>query len=95
MELYSDCTMTTLYHSNEPSEDYPCVVKLEDDQILVEYEDDGLVQYEGTRNGEGHFELRGIGFQGHASLHMFSGSSILEGSWVEEGYRGMWRITLA
>jgi len=95
MKIYNNCTMTTLYHSNDPSEDYPCVVKLGDDRILVEYEDEGWVQYEGTTNGEGHFELYGVGFQGHASLHMFPDSSILEGSWLEEGYRGMWRIKLA
>jgi hypothetical protein len=40
---------------------------------------------------EGHFELRGENFDGHASLHMFPGSSVLEGSWAEEGERGMWR----
>ena len=87
--------MTTLYHSNDASEDSPCVVKLENNQILVEYEDEGRVQYKGITNGVGHFELHGVGFQGHASLHMFPDSSILEGSWLEEGYRGMWRIKLA
>lgn len=71
------------------------MVKLGEDSILIEYEDAELVQYQGKANGEGHFELYGIGFHGHASLHMFPGSSILEGFWEEEGYRGMWRIKLS
>ncbi len=95
MDIWNNCIMTTLYHSNNRSEDYPCVVKIDGNRILVEYEDDGIVQYKGESKGEGHFELRGSGFQGQASLHRFPGSSVLEGSWVEEGDEGMWKITLA
>ena len=95
MEIYNHCTMTTLYHSEDPSENGSRVVKLDKDRILVEYEDGGQVQYEGKGNGEGHFELNGVGFHGRASLHMFPGSSVLEGTWVEEGYHGMWRIKVA
>ncbi|WP_416391523.1 hypothetical protein NR756_01515 [Alloalcanivorax xenomutans] len=95
MAIWNNCTMTTLYYSDDPSEDYPCVVKIDGDQILVEYDDDGIVQYKGRNNGEGHFELKAEGFEGRATLHMFSGSFALEGSWIEEGYRGMWKISLA
>ena len=95
MPIWNDCTMTILYHSDDESENSDCVVKIDGNRILVEYEDDGIVQYEGEENGEGHFVLNGVGFDGRASLHMFHGSSLLEGSWVEEGYRGMWKIKLA
>ena len=95
MPIWNSCTMTTLYYSEDASDDDPCVVRIDENGILVEYEDEEIVQYTGTRNGEGHFELRGVGFDGHASLHMFPESSVLEGSWVEEGQRGMWRIRLA
>ena len=88
--------MTTLYHSDDVSDDYPCVVKLDGNRILIEYDgDEGFVQYEGISNGDGHFELNGSGFDGKATLHMFPGSSVLEGWWREEGYEGMWRIYLA
>lgn len=95
MAIWKQCTMTTLYHSADPSEDYPCVVKIDDDEILVEYEDGEYVHYIGKSNGDGHFELKGSGFDGRATLHRFPEASVLEGSWVEEGARGMWRIELA
>lgn len=96
MSIWHNSKMTSLYYSNEPaSEDYPCIVRIEDGRILVEYgEGDALRQYVGAERGSGHFELEGVGFTGKASLHMFSGSVILEGGWIEEGYRGMWRIRL-
>lgn len=88
--------MTTLYYSDEPaSEDFPCVVKIDDNQILIEYEDDGIVQYCGSNSSDGHLELHAPEVEGKASLHRFPGSSIVEGSWVEGSYRGMWRIKLA
>ncbi len=86
--------MTLLYHSEDRSDDFPCVVKLSENEILVEYEDDGYVQYTGVAKGAGHFELSAPEVSGHASLHRFEGSEILEGSWLEDGYRGMWRIRL-
>lgn len=95
MSIYPNSKMSSLYYSDEPSsENYPCVVKLNDDEIIVEYEDQGVVQYRGKNNGDGHFELSSTDVNGRASLHMFPNSSILEGSWVEDSYRGMWRILL-
>lgn len=88
--------MSTLHYSDDPaSEDDPCVVKIDEESILVEYEDDGIVQYRGNNNGNGHFELHALEVKGKASLHLSPDSSILEGSWVEGSYRGMWRIELA
>ncbi|TAM17846.1 MAG: hypothetical protein EPN62_19790 [Candidimonas sp.] len=87
--------MTTLHHSDdEASENDTCVVKITDDEILVEYDDDGLVQYRGENDGNGHFVLTAPEVDGKASLHRFPDSQTLEGSWVEGGYRGMWRIEL-
>ena len=96
MTIWNASKMTTLFYSDEPAaEDYPCVVKIDDNEIVIEYEDDGIVQYRGSNRGDGHFELHATGVEGKASLHMFPGSSIIEGSWIEDGYRGMWRIKLA
>lgn len=98
MTIWHNSRMTTLYYSDEPAkEDYPCVVKIDDNGILVEYEDEdgGIQQYKGQNNKNGHFELNAPDLHGHASLHMFPDSTILEGSWIEGGYRGMWRIELA
>ena len=44
----------------------------------------------GQEQTPGHFLLTADGFDGKATLHMFEGSNILEGGWVEEGVRGMW-----
>ena len=61
----------------------------------IEYLADGEhTSYRGQEQGPGHFELHGNGFDGRATLHMFEGSNILEGGWVEEGAKGMWRIRL-
>lgn len=95
MPIWTNSKMSLLYYSEESgTEDYPCVVKIDESEILVEYDDDGIRQYRGKNRGDGHFELHAPDIQGKASLHMFPGSSILEGSWVEGSYRGMWRIKL-
>ena len=96
MTIWNASKMTTLFYSDVPAaEDDPCVVKIDDDEIVIEYEDDGIVQYRGSNRGDGHFELRATRGKGKASLHMFPGALIIEGSWIEDGYRGMWRIKLA
>lgn len=96
MAIWRNSKMTSLYYSEEAAdEDYPCIVRVDDEGILVEYEDSkGVKQYCGKNSGNGHFELHAPEVKGKASLHMFPGASILEGSWVEAGYRGMWRIEL-
>ena len=97
MTLWNNCTMTTLYHSADASHDWPCVVKIDDKKILVEYqyEGDALVQYTGTDQGNGHFKLAADKAFGKASLHMFPGADLLVGNWHEGGNRGMWQIQLA
>ena len=71
-------------------------MKITDDQILVEYDDDGLRQYVGSNDGTGHFVLTDtVKGSNRAALHQLPGSEVLEGSWIEDGERGMWRIELA
>ena len=96
MTIWHKSKMSTVYFSaDESSENYDCVVTIENEKILVEYEDEGRVQYFGREIGKGHFSLECPEHSGKASLHMFEGSEILEGSWVESSYRGMWKIKLA
>jgi len=96
MTIWNNSKMTTVYFSDDDaSENYDCVVKIENGKILVEYEDGGILQYVGEEKGQGHFDLSCPSVSGRASLHMFANSEILEGSWIENSYRGMWKIMLA
>lgn len=96
MTIWNNSKMTTLYYSDDAaSQNFPCIVKMTDDEILVEYDDDGLVQYRGVNDGSGHFVLTAREVDGRASLHRFPESEILEGSWVEGAVLGMWRVHLA
>ena len=96
MTIWNNSKMTTLFYTEESaSENFPCVVKIDDEEILVEYDDDGLVQYRGKNEGNGHFHLYAPDVDGNASLHRFPNCLFLEGSWFESSYRGMWRIELA
>lgn len=104
MAIWPNSKMTTLYYSaHDASIDYPCIVKIDDETVRVEYEDSGRSGcYEGKNHGDGHFELTSSNTDGRATLHRYpdrsgvtTGSSVLEGCWEERGYRGMWRIKLA
>jgi hypothetical protein len=96
--IWNNSKMTTLYYDTDAAdENYPCVVKLTDYEIVVEYRGEAkeLVQYRGKNDGSGHFELHANVVNGRGTLHMFPGASRLEGSWIEDGTRGMWRVDLA
>lgn len=93
MTVWQKSTMTLFYYSGD-AENIPCSVKIDDKTILVEYENDGTVQYKGRNDGSGHFELTSSEVHGRASLHRFPKGEVLEGFWSEDGYRGMWRISL-
>lgn len=96
MTIWHNSKMSTFYYSDEPSsEDYPCIVEINEDKISVKYDDEEVVEYQGKNHGNGHFELSAPEIGGKASLHMFPNSLILEGYWIEDSYRGMWRILLA
>jgi hypothetical protein len=69
---------------------------------MVEYDDEGQrKQYRGFRGHDGNFDaghfhlsMKSADSTGIATLHRFEDSSVLEGYWAEDGYRGMWRIKL-
>ncbi|WP_369987090.1 hypothetical protein [Pseudomonas xanthosomatis] len=85
--------MDTYRAKGDATFDAPCKVTIEGDAITIAYEDDGQTwYYKGKAKGLGHYELRAEHFQGRATLHAFEDSRILEGSWIEEDRRGMWRI---
>jgi hypothetical protein len=88
-------SMETYRPDKAASFDQPCRVKITGTHIVVSYEQDGEhCEYKGEMKGRGHFELRADGFQGTATLHCLDNDSVLEGSWVEQNYHGMWRICL-
>lgn len=96
MSLWPNSRMSSVYFSEESASiDYPCLVRIEAGKILVEYKDEGIVQYIGEELEEGHFKLACPQISGRASLHRFKDSQKLEGSWIEGTYRGMWLIELA
>lgn len=94
-QLYPTARMDTLYNGCDADLQDPCAVRIGEHEIRIEYAFDGEpTVYVGQAIAPGHYRLDREGGGGHASLHRFPGSSILEGSWVEEGERGMWRIEL-
>jgi hypothetical protein len=97
MEKWTNCRLDTLYYDNTADIDDECEVTIDGSYITVTYGYDGeMLSYFGEMKGEGHFELKAPTVNGHATLHRFNGGRILEGYWVEDnGYKGMWRITLA
>jgi hypothetical protein len=96
MSVWNKSRMQTVYYDNDPSEEDECDVKIDSKEIVVSYRDDsGFVNYRGKNDGTGHFELLAPERNGRATLHMFKDSSILEGFWEQEGYRGFWRIYLS
>lgn len=85
--------MDTFRPSATASFDEPCKVTIDNEFITVSYDDAGQTcRYRGQAKGPGHYELQAEGFDGRATLHHFEGSNVLEGTWVEDGVRGMWRI---
>lgn len=92
---WNNSRMSVLYYDRTVADDnWACVVRLSGDEIVVEYDEDGPVTYRGLENGSGHFELRTGDGSGKATLHQFPDARTLEGSWLEDGVRGMWRIEL-
>lgn len=82
-----------IFHSEDgPRTD--CEVRIDGDEIVVSYEDDGRVIYRGQQVGPGHFNLKCPERGGSATLHRSPGVDFIEGFWTEGGTRGMWRITL-
>jgi len=85
--------METYRANGDATYDQPCSVTFENEFITVSYLDDQTQNYyKGQAKASGHYELQAVDFDGRATLHGFRNSCILEGSWIEEGRRGMWRI---
>jgi len=74
-----------------------CDVRFEGPHIVVSYlGESGHVVYSGSEVGPGHYKLTAEAVSGRATLHRFDDSdNRLEGSWVEAGAKGMWRIFLS
>jgi hypothetical protein len=86
-------TMTT-YQADGVFTD-PCQVKFNGSIMSVSYtndDDGGTETYEGLEESPGHFNLIRRAGDGAATLHRIPGDDKLDGSWVEDGYEGMWRI---
>ncbi len=97
MTVWNNCLVDVVYYDERPAllREPGYEVKIDDTGILVGYQDDaGWVEYRGKNNGDGHFVLEAPERKGKATLHRFPDSNILEGYWQEQGYQGMWRITL-
>lgn len=93
--LWKKCTMDTFYYDGEADTDSDCEVRIDGNEIVISYDGgEGPVVYKGQAKGTGHYELRSVGVEGRATLHMFEGGKFLEGFWIEDGTEGMWRITL-
>lgn len=92
MPVFKNCMMTMFSAHDEW--DHPCEVRISDSSIAISYHDDGPVVYEGSEIEPGHFKLQSSAVGGRATLHRTGNEDILEGSWVEKGVQGMWRIQL-
>ena len=94
IKIYKNSVVYTVFYDKTDAEETGCTVKFDGDSIRVEYRWDEVVYvYEGKDIGNGHYELSMK--ENRATLHRTTPESkILEGSWKEDGYYGMWRILL-
>jgi len=99
LTVYANATMSS-YFPDCVSETYQCEVRINDSTIVVSYrsEDGSATIYKGTETGAGHYKLTmevNGQIKGRATLHRLSADDdLLEGSWYEDGDRGMWQIDL-
>lgn len=99
MTIWKNSKMTSFFASPDEAErNYDCIVKIDDNEIVVEYKTHEIVTYKGVNNHDGHFDLYAPVIRSRASLHMSTCNTFLEGSWIEGNDRrdsiGMWRIFL-
>ncbi|HKI15988.1 MAG TPA: hypothetical protein VKA12_13465 [Roseiarcus sp.] len=96
MTVYKNATCDT-YHAEGVEKNLPVEVRISGGSVAVSYEDDDgrPAVYEGNEIAPGHYELRKSNGNGTATLHLTPGGSVLEGSWIEDGYAGMWQIDIA
>lgn len=88
--------MACVYFDETPADEHIlCKVTIDAQNISIDYSDEGeSYRYAGQEHGHGHYILYCHSIKGEATLHRLPGSKFLEGYWIEDGERGMWRITL-
>lgn len=91
------CEAGTFYPQAPADLQTECIVEITPQQLIVKYMNDGeLVEYIGEVEGEGHYLIRGKGFEASGTLHLADGR-LLEGSWKAVGRKASntgWRIFL-
>lgn len=50
--------------------------------------------YYGNEEGPGHFKLTWPEVKGRATLQYFKDDNVLDGWWLEDGYDGMWQVSI-
>lgn len=86
------------YSDAEPMSKSEVELRLDEEELVIAYEDEDdlgrplTVIYRGTNRGDGHYELRATGVDGRATLHRNPDHDVFEGTWIEGGSMGMWRI---
>lgn len=91
-------TCETYYSGPDAMIEFEVEVRLDEKELVISYEDvDGqgaplIVIYRGRNTGDGHFELTASGVSGRATLHKHPKHDVFEGTWIEEGEKGMWRL---
>jgi hypothetical protein len=70
-----------------------CELVLRDGQLIISYDDErGSVIYMGTNQGFG-YRLECPERKGRSTMHATGPENTqFEGSWIEDGYRGMWIV---
>ncbi|WP_426664481.1 hypothetical protein [Rhodanobacter aciditrophus] len=97
MSTWPNARFDILYYDDKADSNEPCEVILAGDELTVSYYNEhieGYVIYKGKEIAPGHFELTAPMVKGHATLHRFLDAEVLVGEWIEDGYKGMWRIEL-
>lgn len=95
--VYLTCIMETYFGGEYACEENECQVKISRNNILVSYLGDNEVPIVWTGNdnsASGHYILTCPSVSGRATLHRTPNTDRLEGSWLENGNTGMWRIEL-
>jgi hypothetical protein len=95
MTQYKNATIDT-YEGDGLSTGHRCEVVIWDGSISVTWrENNQYTTYKGQEVAPGHFKLSALSVRGSATLHRFPiDDDVLEGTWHQEGYEGMWRIHL-
>lgn len=96
MTIWKSCRADIFYNDDQPELNDPGYeVRINDGEMVVSYEDDGMwVNYKGQDMGGGHYLLTSPEVDGRSVLHRVPDSDILEGNWSEGGSHGMWRVYL-